>query len=148
VQSTLNILSIDLESRTVVITRNNPNPVLVRLDGAIKMLSDESQPVGLRRGTRPVISELDLRASLMVVTFTDGLPFAGERRSKPFDVVAQFEQLVKSNAQPQQVADDLMAEALKLEQNRPGDDISIVVIGVLPRDKDDVRRMWVRLPLS
>jgi serine/threonine protein phosphatase PrpC len=63
-------------------------------------------------------------------------------------VVAQFEQLVKSNAQPQQVADDLMAEALKLEQNRPGDDISIVVIGVLPRDKDDVRRMWVRLPLS
>ena len=148
VQSTLNILSIDLESRTVVITRNNPNPVLVRLDGAIKMLSDESQPVGLRRGTRPVISELDLRASLMVVTFTDGLPFAGERRSKPFDVVAQFEQLVKSNAQPQQVADDLMSEALKLEQNRPGDDISIVVIGVLPRDKDDVRRMWVRLPLS
>lgn len=148
VQSTLNILSIDLESRTVVITRNNPNPVLVRLDGAIKMLSEESQPVGLRRGTRPVISELDLRASLMVVTFTDGLPFAGERRSKPFDVVAQFEQLVKSNAQPQQVADDLMAEALKLEQNRPGDDISIVVIGVLPRDKDDVRRMWVRLPLS
>jgi serine phosphatase RsbU (regulator of sigma subunit) len=148
VQSTLNILSIDLESRTVVITRNNPNPVLVRLDGAIKMLSEESQPVGLRRGTRPVISELDLRASLMVVTFTDGLPFAGERRSKPFDVVAQFEQLVKSNAQPQQVADDLMSEALKLEQNRPGDDISIVVIGVLPRDKDDVRRMWVRLPLS
>jgi hypothetical protein len=52
VQSTLNILSIDLESRTVVITRNNPNPVLVRLDGAIKMLSEESQPVGLRRGTR------------------------------------------------------------------------------------------------
>lgn len=148
VQSTLNILSIDLESRTVVITRNNPNPVLVRMDGEIKMLGEESHPVGLRRGTRPVISELALRSGLMIVTFTDGLPFAGESRSKPFDVVAQFEQLVKSKAQPQQVADDLMAEALKLEQDRPGDDISIVVIGVLPRDKDDVRRMWVRLPLS
>ncbi len=148
VQSTLNILSIDLESRTVVITRNNPNPVLVCLDGEIKMLGEESQPVGLRRGTRPVISELELRTGLMIVTFTDGLPFAGERRGTPFELVAQFERLVKTSAQPQQVADDLMAQALKLEQDRPGDDISIVVLGVLPRDKDDVRRMWVRLPLS
>jgi len=148
VQSTLNILSIDLESRTVVITRNNPNPVLAYLDGEINMLGDESQPVGLRRGTRPVISELDLRAGLMIVTYTDGLPLAGDRRGLPFKVAAQFGRLVKSKTQPQQVADDMMAAALKLEQDRPGDDISIVVIGVLPRDKDDVRRMWVRLPLS
>jgi serine/threonine protein phosphatase PrpC len=65
-----------------------------------------------------------------------------------FDVAAEFERMVKSSAQPQQAADDLMAHALKLEQNRPGDDISIVVIGVLPRDADDVRRMWLRVPLS
>jgi serine phosphatase RsbU (regulator of sigma subunit) len=148
VQSTLNIMSIDLESRSVVITRNNPNPVLVRADGRVTMLIQESDPVGLRRGTRPVISELELRAGLMIVTYTDGLPFAGERRGMSFDVAAEFERMVKSSAQPQQAADDLMAHALKLEQNRPGDDISIVVIGVLPRDADDVRRMWLRVPLS
>ncbi|MEX1143454.1 MAG: PP2C family protein-serine/threonine phosphatase [Anaerolineales bacterium] len=148
VQSTLNIMSIDLESRSVVITRNNPNPVLVRADGQVTMLSEESNPVGLRRGTRPVISELELRVGLMIVTYTDGLPFAGERRGMSFDVAAEFERMLKSNAQPQQTADDLMAHALKLEENRPGDDISIVVIGVLPRDADDVRRMWLRLPLS
>jgi serine phosphatase RsbU (regulator of sigma subunit) len=148
VQSTLNIMSIDLESRSVVITRNNPNPVLVRADGRVTMLIQDSDPVGLRRGTRPVISELELRAGLMIVTYTDGLPFAGERRGMSFDVAAEFERMVKSSAQPQQAADDLMAHALKLEQNRPGDDISIVVIGVLPRDADDVRRMWLRVPLS
>jgi serine phosphatase RsbU (regulator of sigma subunit) len=148
VQSTLNIMSIDLESRSVVITRNNPNPVLVRADGRVTMLIQDSDPVGLRRGTRPVISELELRAGLMIVTYTDGLPFAGERRGMSLDVAAEFERMVKSSAQPQQAADDLMAHALKLEQNRPGDDISIVVIGVLPRDADDVRRMWLRVPLS
>jgi len=148
VQSTLNIMSIDLESRSVVITRNNPNPVLVRVDGQVTMLNDESNPVGLRRGTRPVISELELRAGLMIVTYTDGLPFAGERRGMLFDVVAEFEKRVKTSTQPQQAADELMAHALKLELDRPGDDISIVVIGVLPREADDVRRMWVRLPLS
>src|SRR3970040_1053555 len=45
VQSTLNILSIDLESRTVVITRNNPNPVLVHQDGETKAFAEESLPV-------------------------------------------------------------------------------------------------------
>ncbi len=148
VQSTLNILSIDLESRTVVITHNNPSPVLVHVDGETKALDEASRPVGLRRGTRPVITELELRAGLTIATFTDGLPFAGVRRNQPLDVVAEFERLLAKGAAPQDVADGLMAEALKREQDRPGDDISVVVIGVLPRGKDLVRRMWARLPLD
>src|SRR3989337_1532284 len=79
VQSTLNILSIDLESRTVVITRNNPSPVLVHVDGKTNALNEESQPVGLRRGTRPVINEIELRSGLTIVTFTGGAPFPGGR---------------------------------------------------------------------
>ncbi len=148
VQSTLNILSIDLESRSVVITRNNPNPVLVHVDGHTKSLDGDSQPVGLRRGTRPVITEMDLQDGLTIAMFSDGLPFAGERQSKPMDIPALFDKLLAGGAQPQGIADGLMAEALQLEQTRPGDDISVVIIGVLPRGSDDVRRMWVRLPLS
>jgi len=148
VQSTLNILSIDLESRTVVITRNNPSPVLVHVDGKTNALNEESQPVGLRRGTRPVINEIGLRAGLTIATFTDGLPFAGARRDQSLDIVAEFERLLTTNSAPQAVADGLMAEALRREQNRPGDDISILVLGVLPRGNDEVRRMWARLPLS
>ncbi|MEX1248792.1 MAG: SpoIIE family protein phosphatase [Anaerolineales bacterium] len=148
VQSTLNILSIDMETRTVVITRNNPNPSLVSINGVTKAMSEESQPVGLRRGTRPVITELNLLSGLIVAMYTDGLPFAGDRRGTPLDIRARFERLVQSDATPQGMADNLMAEALNLEQDRPGDDISIVVLGVLPRGSDDVRRMWARLPLS
>lgn len=147
VQSTLNILSIDMESRTVVITRNNPNPVIVSRGGETTELNGDSQPVGLRRGTRPVITELDLQAGLMIATFTDGLPFAGERKGTPIDVASLFTELVAKGEQPQAIADGLMAQALKLEQDRPGDDISVVVLGVLPRGKDEVRRMWARLPL-
>ena len=148
VQSTLNILSIDLVSRTLVITRNNPSPLLVHADGQTKSLNEESQPVGLRRGTRPVITEVELRAGLVTATFTDGLPFAGLRSNHPLDVVAEFESFLAKGAAPQELADGLMAEALKREKDRPGDDISVVVLGVLPRGKDEVRRMWARLPLS
>jgi serine phosphatase RsbU (regulator of sigma subunit) len=148
VQSTLNILSIDMESRSVVITRNNPNPVLIFSEAEILTLNEESQPVGLRRGTRPVISEQPLRAGLVIAIFTDGLPFAGERKGRPMDVRGRFEQLARTDSAPQDMADSLMAEALELEQTRPGDDISIVVIGVLPRARDDVRRLSAQLPLS
>ena len=148
VQSTLNILSIDLETRSLVITRNNPAPVLVHANGQTKSLGQESQPVGLKRNTRPVINELGLTQGLMVTLFTDGLTFAGVRKNTPLDIRAQFEHMINGGALPQGIADGLMEEAMKLEDNRPGDDISVVVLGVLPRGEDEVRRMWVRLPLT
>jgi serine phosphatase RsbU (regulator of sigma subunit) len=148
VQSTLNILSIDLESRTLVITRNNPTPVLVHSKGETKSLNEVSESVGVKRNTRPVITELALTEGLVVATFTDGLPFAGERKGRPMDILHHFEKMLKNGDPPQSLADGFMAEALKLEEDRPGDDISVVVLGVHPRSKDEVRRMWVRLPLS
>jgi serine phosphatase RsbU (regulator of sigma subunit) len=148
VQSTLNILSIDLQSNSLVITRNNPSPVLFWLGGEIHILDEESQPVGVYRNTRPVITELDLNPGLMVATFSDGLPFAGQRRGAALDIVDLFGQFVERGAKPQQIADGLMEEAFTREDNRPGDDISVVVLGVLPRGDDLVRRMWVRLPLT
>jgi serine phosphatase RsbU (regulator of sigma subunit) len=147
VQSTLNILSIELESRALLITRNNPLPVLVH-QGAIRSLDERSDAVGLRRETRPVLTQFELQAGLVVATYTDGLPFAGERKGKPMNIPAAFERLVAAGSRPQEIADGLMGEALTLEENRPGDDISIVVIGVLPKADDPVRRMWVRLPIA
>lgn len=148
VQSTLNILSVELDSRTLLVTRNNPLPVLVREGGQIRSLSEASSPVGLRRETRPVLTQFALQAGLVVATYTDGLHFAGERKGKPMDIQAAFERLLAAGSPPQEIADGLMAEALALDENRPGDDISIVVIGVLPKSDDPVRRMWVRLPIA
>jgi hypothetical protein len=49
---------------------------------------------------------------------------------------------------PQEIADSLLAEAVHLDNNRPCDDISVVVLKVLKRHGDDVRRMTVRLPIQ
>jgi serine phosphatase RsbU (regulator of sigma subunit) len=148
VQSTLNILSIDMESKTLVITRNNPLPVLILGSEAPASLSEASQPVGLRRDTRPVLTQLDITQGLFIAVYTDGLPFAGERKGKPMDIAAALQRLTSAGQTPQQIADGLMAEALSLEDNRPGDDISILVLGVLPPTGDPVRRLGLRLPLG
>ncbi len=39
----------------------------------------------------------------------------------------------------------LLAYAVKLDDNRPADDISVLVLKVVPRTGDDVRRMSIRL---
>jgi hypothetical protein len=48
---------------------------------------------------------------------------------------------------PQAVADTLLAEAVHLDDERPADDISVVVLKVLKWRGDTVRRMTVRLPV-
>jgi hypothetical protein len=67
VVSTLNILSVDLESNSLVITRNNPAPIHISANGAYSSLSSECQPVGVYRNTRPEITELEITANLTVV---------------------------------------------------------------------------------
>jgi hypothetical protein len=49
---------------------------------------------------------------------------------------------------PQFLADALLTHAVRLDENRPADDISVLVLKVIPREGDNVRRMTVRLPLD
>jgi serine phosphatase RsbU (regulator of sigma subunit) len=148
VLSTLNILSIDLTSQTMVITRNNPVPVILIHDGTVHALADPSEPVGTRRGIRPSITEVPLAAGLASVIFTDGLTHAGDRVGTPMDVIAFVQALCAEGAvDPEVWADRLLQHALTLDQGRPADDISILVTAILQRDGDDARRLSVRMPL-
>jgi hypothetical protein len=46
------------------------------------------------------------------------------------------------------LADALLAQAVQLDDNRPADDISVLVFKVAPLAGDNVRRMTVRLPIE
>ncbi len=148
VLATLNILSIDLSSNTMVITRNNPAPVLLVLDGQINVLGDPSEPIGRRRDVRPQIREIPLQVGLVALVFTDGLLHAGQRAGQPFDIQAAVRGLIESHPhQPIQWADILLAKAVELDQGRPADDISVLVAAILPDGKDQARRLHLRMPI-
>jgi serine phosphatase RsbU (regulator of sigma subunit) len=148
VLSTLNILSIDLQSQTLVITRNNPVPVILIHDGSLRSLADASEPVGTRRGIRPSITEVPLAPGLAVVIFTDGLTHAGERVGTPMDTTGFLQALLAEGPVDSDAwADRLLAHAVALDQGRPADDISILVTAILQREGDDSRRLTVRMPL-
>src|SRR5512147_1798410 len=147
--STLNIASLDLSSETIVLTRNNPAPMYVCRGEQIDCLEEDSIPLGTSRNLRPVITELPIEPGLIIVIYTDGLIHAGKRRGMPMDIGATLRAVLEDQDPPPQVlADTLLAEAVSLDENRPADDISVVVLKVTARVGDNVRRMTVRLPIE
>lgn len=147
--STLNIASLDLSSETIVLTRNNPAPVYVCRGEQIDCLEEESLPLGTSRNIRPLITELPIEPGLVIVIYTDGLVHAGKRRGLPMDVGATLSAMLEDqDPSPQELADSLLAEAVSRDENRPADDISVLVLKVTPLAGDNVRRMSVRLPLG
>jgi serine phosphatase RsbU (regulator of sigma subunit) len=147
--STLNIASVDLHSGTIVLTRNNPASFFVARGDKADCLNADSVPLGTSRDVRPVITEIEIETGLTVVIYTDGLTHAGERRGQPMDVCEVIRSLLEEQEpSPQELADSLLAFAVRLDENRPADDISVLVLKVMPQSGDDVRRMSIRLPLS
>ena len=149
VSSTLNIISVDLHTGTVVLTRNNPVPFFMARGEQIDCIFTDSSPIGVSRSVRPVISEIPVEPGLIIVLYTDGLVHAGERVGRPMDICTSLKAMLEDqDPSPQAIADALLAEAVVLDEGRPSDDISVVVLKVLRRRGDNVRRMTVRLPIN
>jgi serine phosphatase RsbU (regulator of sigma subunit) len=149
VSSTLNIISVDLHTGTVVLTRNNPASYFIARGEQIDFINTDSTAIGVSRNTRPIISEIPVEPGLVIVIYTDGLVHAGDRVGRPMDIVTSFQAMLEDqDPSPQSIADTLLAEAVALDDGRPVDDISVVVLKVMERHGDDVRRMTVRLPID
>ncbi len=148
VSATLNILSVDFQSNTVVVTRNNPAPVFLISGAGFHAIDEISTSIGTSRNIRPSITEMDLESGLLLTCFTDGFQHAGDQSGQKWDARSTFQDLVEdSDATPEALADQLLKYAIRLDQNRPADDMSVVVLKVSPDQSSDIRRMSVFLPV-
>jgi serine phosphatase RsbU (regulator of sigma subunit) len=152
VSATLNIVSVDAVSRTIVVSRNNDAPVIVHTpQRGLFLLDEPSESIGTRRNTKPIIAEIPIELGPLVIAYTDGLRHAGSwHGSGSFDPLQATRRMLNEGiAEPQDLADRLLAEAVEMDDGRPRDDISVVVVAVKQRAEsaDDVRRLGGRLPL-
>lgn len=140
------ILSVDLESGTLVISRNTRAPVLYFRDHAWNMLDAPTPAVGVYNRTRPEITELPLRPGLVAIACSDGVWNAGEMRGQRLDLLALVQGFPPTlNARA--YADEVLAQALHSEQSRPHDDLTVVVVRVHGVAVDAVRRLQMSLPI-
>jgi len=148
VTATLNILSVDLQTGTIVITRNNPSNVFIARRDAVECISSTSTSIGTSRNIRPSITEFPLESGITIVFFTDGIRDAGDRNGLSFDVCTLLEAMLEEeDPSAQQMADTILAQAIRLDNNRPNDDMSVVVMRSVSAETDQIRRMTVRLPV-
>lgn len=150
VSATLSILSLDLATETVVVSRNSHCPAIVIQGDALLMLDEPSQPVGIHTWTKPLISELPLVPDTYLVLYTDGLMHAGRRYGEELDIAATVQALMREeDAEADTVADGLLARAVACDRGRPDDDISVVVVAVsLARaNAEIVRRLRMDFPV-
>jgi serine phosphatase RsbU (regulator of sigma subunit) len=158
VQATLNILSVDLVSRTIVLSRNSHCPIYVVTAEGLRVLDEPSRPVGVYRGTKPVVTELPLEVPTTMVLFTDGVLAAGQRRGQSLDLPTVVGAVCEGcDCDAGVIADRLLAEALELDEGRASDDISVLALTVRARREPpepgalsaaDVRRLSLTVPLA
>jgi serine phosphatase RsbU (regulator of sigma subunit) len=153
VSATLNIVSVDMASKTLVLSRNSHCPAIIQTaPGEQIILDDPAPPIGVHARTKPQIAENPVAYGMVAVVFTDGVQCAGENNGcGPIDVPAFVDELyTRCIDQPdiaRPIADALLAEALRRDDNRPKDDISVLVVAVARNQSDDVRRLSVSFPV-
>lgn len=159
VSAELTLISVDLETRTLVISRNSRCPVMLADErtgtdalAGWQALSDPAEPVGVQVRARPVIVELPLQAGQTVIAFTDGLLHAGSRLGERLDPIQVVGTLgCPPNCPAMRVADQLLGSALTLDEGRPVDDVTVVVVQILECtdiESPEIRRMTVSFPVS
>lgn len=128
VSTDLTIVSVDLASKTIVLSRNNVCPLYIVAGGELRQLDEPCQPIGIYARTKPVVTELPLSSGLIVVVISDGVVEAGARSGRRLDVPAALRELCTPPATAQAIADGLLARAVALDNGRPQDDSSVLVL--------------------
>jgi serine phosphatase RsbU (regulator of sigma subunit) len=140
---------VDLITNTIVLSRNSHCPsIVITPEEGLTLLDEPAEPVGRKRGTRPQITELPLHLGTTVIVYTDGLKMAGARSTPIFDI-PQAVRALRGEAvlDAAQLANQLLKRALELDDGRPRDDISVLVLRIVDSQGDGIRQMNVSIPI-
>lgn len=152
VSATLTMISADLATGTLVVSRNSHCPVLVKRNGRTSVLSKATEPIGVHRWMKPAIDEWPLAPGTVLLTFTDGILNAGQRYGSALELKRLRKLLAAASPERvEELAEAALAQAMSCDQGRPGDDMTVVAVGLAEADAQPgsvpVRRMHVSLPL-
>jgi serine phosphatase RsbU (regulator of sigma subunit) len=149
VSATLDIVSVELATRTVLVTRNSAVPYVVGHSDHYAESLGESGPIGLYRHTRPTVNQFPIEPGLRIVLFTDGVAGAGARGGPRFNVCDYLNATHSAAAPAHEIADGLLAAASAADQGRPRDDMTVAAVTIEAEpDAQPIRQLRVSLPVA
>lgn len=150
VSATLDIVSVDLQTKEVVITRNADSPMLLRKDGEITVVPMNSGPIGRTKFTKPAVQSFPAEDGVVLVLFTDGVTHSGFRQQLgAIDYQSLAETVLNNGYSAQEIADKVLEYARERDNNRPGDDTAVIVVAVnTVVQQMAIRRMQATFPVT
>lgn len=148
VSATLVILSVELDSRSLIVTQCGESSVYLRYPGGdLQLLESETSALGFYRNTRPTVDHIYLEPGLVACAFTDGLKHAGSRRGDEFDIPNALEKIWQKTPTASALAEGLLEHAMAADDGRPTDDTSILALHVQSGPPTGPRAMQAEVPL-
>ncbi len=148
VSAELQIVSVDLVTRTVVLSRNTHCPTFLVQNGQIEVIEGGIGPIGIYRETKPMIIERPLEVGIYLALVTDGILSAGGRYGVSLDVGAMLQAGAAAERDAASLAEEILQAALEADQGRLADDASVLVLAVRPhREPIEIRRYRLSLPV-
>lgn len=148
VSAALDILSIDLASQTVVLTRNSEIPMFIFRESRWQAVTESGGRIGIYRVTRPEVVQFPCEPGVLALLVTDGVLNAGRRFGSPVDLREMADRLVSPELGPEVIADRMLRETMRADRNRPQDDMTVVALRLEPGVKGQaIRRLSVSVPL-
>jgi len=127
-QVKLHIISCDLESQSIVITKNNITPVVTVFDGAAEYLRFDGT-IESDHCASPSVFQFEIKEGRDFILVSDGILQAGSQYEQPLDLRVLVESLFEDDEPTvQNLADAILNQAISQDLGRPRDDMTVTVL--------------------
>ncbi len=146
-QVSLSIISCDLDSQTIVITKNNKTPVITVFEGTAEYLrfddTDEDD-----HALTPSVFQFEIEEGRDFILVSDGILQAGSQYEQPLNLRISVESLFEDDEPViQEIADAILNQAINKDLGRPQDDMTVTVVRISPTPSTNIRRECVFFPI-
>lgn len=131
VSAELTLVTVDLHTKSLVVSRNSHCPAIVARNGRSAVSRKATEPIGVHSRMKPAVDEWPLEAGTVVLAFTDGVLAAGQREGRPLDL-SEVRRLV-ARSRPSDVeglVERVLDLAIRQDHGRPADDMTVVAFGI------------------
>lgn len=143
----LSILSCDLESGTIVITKNHCVPILFIRDGFIDILQLDKNCEENVSGI-PSVYQFAIENETTFVLFSDGVYSAGQQDNQLSDLSLELETMLEEQLPTvQELANFILTRAINLDTGRPRDDMTVLVVKITTAELKGLRTVSIKFPI-
>ena len=143
------MISADFESETIVVSRCTRYPVFYYRRGMLNVWNTPAEQVGSDKGLHPSITEIPIEPGTVIVMLSEGILKAGHSTGEEGDIVDLILNIAEESreATADYMAEFFLNRALGLDQDKPHDDMTAIVMKVDVETQFNNRRILMTCPV-